>query len=363
MGRCKIYCVDIAGETLVCANVYGWSGGVKGSKEAERTDDILAIVRMQFKRMAPGPKLICGDFNAQRGCLPNLETMLGEEGWTDVGDDNNATGGKPGQFTCHANAKVKKSRIDYFIVNDYLAPAVKGFEVINDSNFPTHRPIRMRIAVAQLKTVTNQLRRPTNYATLFQEKVDKDVKAKQEEMDAEAEAKGEKSKKADENEIRKNNLSKLHGLMDKHIKEREPRIKRAVDQKNTTMQWDLIAAAVEAANIEFHGLTAKEATKMRGRSKITFQKKQCDILHHEDDSRDNDDFDNKLKWLNKVAGQHAKLGNKLIATAKRIKSCRLPQGGDPGLGGSGSKPQADKFHHPFLHHASRRASQEALPLR
>ena len=27
MGRCKTDCVDIAGETLVCANVYGWSGG------------------------------------------------------------------------------------------------------------------------------------------------------------------------------------------------------------------------------------------------------------------------------------------------------------------------------------------------
>ena len=108
MGRCKIYCVDIAGQTLVCANVYGWSGGVKGSKEAERTDDILAIVRMQFKKMPPGPKLICGDLNAQRGCLPNLEAMLGEEGWTDVGNDSKATRGKPGQYTCHANAGVKK---------------------------------------------------------------------------------------------------------------------------------------------------------------------------------------------------------------------------------------------------------------
>ena len=104
MGRCKIYCVDIAGETLVCANVYGWSGGVKGSKEAERTDDILAIVRMQFKKMAPGPKLICGDLNAQRGCLPNLEAMLEEEGWTDVGNDNKATRGNPG----HAHMSRKR---------------------------------------------------------------------------------------------------------------------------------------------------------------------------------------------------------------------------------------------------------------
>ena len=156
----------------------------------------------------------------------------------------------------------------------------ESFEVINKGNFPTHRPIRIRVATAQLKTVTNQLRRPTNYATLFQEKVEKERKAKQETMDAEAKAKNEEAKKVDENEIRKINLDKLHALMDKHLNEREHRIKKAVAQRNTTMQWDLIAAAVEAANIEFHGLTGKEAAKMRGRSKITFQKKHNDILQH-----------------------------------------------------------------------------------
>ena len=84
----QFFCVDIAGHTLVCANVYGWSGGIKGSKEAERTDDILAITRMQFEKMPPGPKLICGDFNAQRGCLLTLEAMLAEEGWADIGNDS-----------------------------------------------------------------------------------------------------------------------------------------------------------------------------------------------------------------------------------------------------------------------------------
>ena len=45
-GRCKIICTDIGGHTLACANIYGWSGGVSGSMEAERTDDVLAIIRM-----------------------------------------------------------------------------------------------------------------------------------------------------------------------------------------------------------------------------------------------------------------------------------------------------------------------------
>ena len=107
---------------------------------------------------------------------------------------------------------------------------------------------------------------------MFQEKVDKDAKAKQETMDAEAKANGEKAKTVYENLIRKSNLNKLHTLMDKHLKERGPSITKAVSQKNTTMQWGLIGAAVEAANLEFHGLTGKEATDMRGRSKTTFRK-------------------------------------------------------------------------------------------
>ena len=146
----KVICVNIAGQTLACANVYGWSGGVQGSKEVERTDDILAIVRMQFKRMLPGPKLICGDLNAQRGCLPNLEAMLSEEGWTDIGNDDKATQGRPGQYTCHANAGVKQSRIDFFITNEHLTLAIKAFEVIHDAKFPTHRPIRIKVTTSPI---------------------------------------------------------------------------------------------------------------------------------------------------------------------------------------------------------------------
>ena len=72
-GRCNIFCVDIAGQTLACANVYGWSGGIKGSKEAERTDDILAIVRMQFEKVPPGPKLSCGTLMPSGDACPPLK--------------------------------------------------------------------------------------------------------------------------------------------------------------------------------------------------------------------------------------------------------------------------------------------------
>ena len=110
--------------------------------------------------------------------------MLSEEGWTDIGNDDKATRGSLDQYTCHANAGVKQSRIDFFITNEHLTPAIKAFEVSHDANFPTHRPIRIRIATAKLKTVANQFRKPTNYATMFQEKVEKETKTKQEIADA-----------------------------------------------------------------------------------------------------------------------------------------------------------------------------------
>ena len=65
--------------------------------------------------------------------------------------------------------------------------------------------------------------------------------------------------------------------------------------RNTTTQWDLIAAAVEDANIEFHGLTGKEAMEMKGRSRITFQKKEIDTLQIAENQLDNEDIVNKAK--------------------------------------------------------------------
>ena len=56
-GRCKIVCIDAGGATIACAIVYGWTGAKKGNSLAARTDDILAIIEMQFEAMDPGPKI------------------------------------------------------------------------------------------------------------------------------------------------------------------------------------------------------------------------------------------------------------------------------------------------------------------
>ena len=52
----------------MCGIVYGWTGAKKGSKDAARTDDLVAILQAQFDTMEAGPKLIMGDLN---GSLEN----------------------------------------------------------------------------------------------------------------------------------------------------------------------------------------------------------------------------------------------------------------------------------------------------
>ena len=94
-GRIQIVCFDICGETLTCANIYGWKGSRPGTAEAERTDDLICICRLEFERMPPGPTLIAGDFNGPLEAFPTIMSMFKEEGWMDVGANSEKCGATP----------------------------------------------------------------------------------------------------------------------------------------------------------------------------------------------------------------------------------------------------------------------------
>ena len=79
-----------------------------GNSLAARTDDILAIIKMQFEAMEPGPKLILGDFNGNLDACPTAMALIKEHGWTDIGNDEGKCNGKPGRATCHTNASAVK---------------------------------------------------------------------------------------------------------------------------------------------------------------------------------------------------------------------------------------------------------------
>ena len=62
--------------------------------------------------------------------------------------------------------------------------------------------------------------------------------------------------------------------MDVQIQKRQYRLTQAHETGDTTIQWDLIAAAMEEASIDRHQLKGREATTMRGRPTIVFQEKR-----------------------------------------------------------------------------------------
>lgn len=86
------------------------------------------------------------------------------------------------------------------------------------------------------------------------------------------------------------------------------------------MQWNLVAAAVEAAVIKFFKLDGEDAEKMRGRSRITFSKKTKRLLICIEKDDGNADTVTRAKWLRTAAGHHTRLANKLINVVRYMKT-------------------------------------------
>ena len=60
--------------------------------------------------------------------------------------------------------------------------------------------------------------------------------------------------------------------------------------------------------------------KMRGRSRITFNRTTKRLLRDIADEADDGDLLTRAKWLRTAAGHHTSMGNKLIAIARYMKS-------------------------------------------
>ena len=74
-------------------------------------------------------------------------------------------------------------------------------------------------------------------------------------------------------DTRTRNRDESHKAIDDQLERREHSLKYATKVRDTSMQSDLVAAAVEAAVIKVFELGKEDADKTRGRSRITFSKK------------------------------------------------------------------------------------------
>ena len=98
------------------------------------------------------------------------------------------------------------------------------------------------------------------------------------------------------------------------------RLAYAVKIKDTSTQWDLIAAGVEEGVIECFELEGKEATRRKGRSRITFNKKSKRLLKSIETDEGNEDLATRAGWLRTAAGHHTKLANRIINVARTMKA-------------------------------------------
>ena len=106
-------------------------------------------------------------------------------------------------------------------------------------------------------------------------------------------------------------------IMDEQIKKRKQRFQEATQKKDVNQQWDLIAAAVEDAIIKEFNFEGRQATRMRGRSKVPYRDEDREVLRGVGNKVDKQDI---IETYNKIAGMHAAQGNRLHNIHLRMKT-------------------------------------------
>ena len=229
----------------------------KGNDLAARTDDIPAIIEAQFEGMEPGPKLIMGDLNGALEAFPTAVALIKEHGWTDIGNDETKCQGKPGKATCKTNKDATESRIDFILANSRLTPAITTCYVDESSDYPTHRPLIIEIVTKLLENTSRELKKPTNFAKMFTQKIEDEIEEAAVKREEEKENGNDNFEGEQEHSIGQRNIEALHREMDQAVDKRKHRLDYAVKLRDTNTQWDLIAAAVEEGVVGFFQTTGK----------------------------------------------------------------------------------------------------------
>ena len=111
-----------------------------------------------------------------------------------------------------------------------------------------------------MEKTTNELQRTTNFAELMEQKIQKELEDEEQNARLQEDSGKEHHERIMEHTIRKRNMEDLHVLIDKYLDRRENGFHHAELEIDTSRQWDLIAAAVEEACIDFFNLQGREAT-------------------------------------------------------------------------------------------------------
>ena len=182
-----------------------------------------------------------------------FEDLEENHAWMDLGKEAHIWGGISEQCTCHAPNATRPTRREYIMVSGQIVPKVEGCRTDFSDTFPVHWPVQARIRADTKKEPFAKL--------LKTDSADKALCEKAERMAKEGE-------NVTPGQAKEQLRKQVHDEMDKQLKQREEKLKKAEDQKDTTRYWKLITAAAEKAFVVVLGYEGKQADKMRGRAEV-----------------------------------------------------------------------------------------------
>ena len=106
---------------------------------------MVAVCIKEIDKQPPGPVFLVGDFNAEPEDLPEIQHLVKEHNWIDIGANADKWGGQAFQPTCLAPSAVDKTKRDYIFANAEALVLINDFQVIDDNKFPVRVTLRMTL--------------------------------------------------------------------------------------------------------------------------------------------------------------------------------------------------------------------------
>ena len=104
MGRLDIYSICLCdGRSCYGSNTYAWAGSQHRNPEADKGNQMYHEVRNDADQRPGTAKLLVGDNSASLERYHELQTMITNDGWTDLGAEASRWGSQDFKPTCNAN--------------------------------------------------------------------------------------------------------------------------------------------------------------------------------------------------------------------------------------------------------------------
>ena len=127
-------------------------------------------------------------------------------------------GGTPDEPTCKTRAGAKATRIDAVLANQWAVPYINQFRVYKDEQIPTHAVLELTLENKNEQEESTYVRTLPSLQKLFAEEMQK---------------RGEGKNHKEQQELRKEELTKLKGCMDSELLHRTDTFQKHKENEDT----------------------------------------------------------------------------------------------------------------------------------